>query len=157
LTFKLDYPKINSQESKFLSINKESKKMITKTTKIGSITSMIILIMLAFCCQTAIAQGRPLPLIVTDKNIYNYGEQIRVHFYRAPGFSRDWICIVPEGSLDTEAGDYQYISRRGQGILIFNSPGPGRYEARAYYGYSPGRYVVTARYRFTVVHHPNKY
>jgi len=57
--------------------------MITKTTKIGSITSMIILIMLAFCCQTAIAQGRPLPLIETDKNIYNYGEQIRVHFLRS--------------------------------------------------------------------------
>ena len=97
------------------------------------------------------------PFIETDKNIYNYGEQISVHFYRAPGFSRDWICIVPEGSLDTEAGDYQYIPGRGRGVLIFKSPGPGRYEARAYYRYSPGRYVVTARYRFTVVDHPNKY
>jgi hypothetical protein len=155
LTYKRDYPKINSQESKFLSINKEGKKMITKTTKIGSITSMIILIILAFCYQTAIARGNPL--IATDRNIYNYGEKIRVYYYHAPGYSRDWICIVPEGSLDTEAGDYQYIPKRGRGVLIFKSPGPGRYEARAYYGYSPAQYVVTARYRFTVVHHPNKY
>ena len=124
--------------------------MITKTTKIGSIASMIILIMLTFCCQTAIAQGRPLPLIETDKNIYNYGEKIRVHFYNAPGYSRDWICIVPAGARHTEAGDYQYIPRRGRGVLTFRSPRPGRYEARAYYNYSPGGYVVSARYGFTV-------
>jgi len=116
---------------------------------------MIILIILAFCYQNAIARGNPL--IATDRNTYNYGEKIRVYYYHAPGYSRDWICIVPEGSLDTEAGDYQYIPGRGRGVLIFKSPGPGRYEARAYYRYSPGRYVVTARYRFTVVDHPNKY
>ena len=47
--------------------------MITKTTKIGSITSMIILIILAFCCQTAIARGNPL--IATDRNIYIMGKR----------------------------------------------------------------------------------
>ena len=116
---------------------------------------MIILIILAFCYQTAIARGNPL--IATDRNIYNYGEKIRVYYYHAPGYSRDWICIVPEGSLDTEAGNYQYIPRGGRGVLIFRSPRPGRYEARAYYSYNPREYAVTARYRFTVVHHPNKY
>ena len=137
-----------SMKSKFLSIYKEGKKMIAKTIKIGSITSMIILIILAFCCQTSIAWGKPL--IVTDRNIYYYGEKIRVYYYNAPGYSRDWICIVPAGSLDTEAGDYQYIPRRGRSVLIFKSPGPGRYEARAYYSYSPARYTVSARYDFTV-------
>ena len=39
--------------------------MITKTTKIGSITSMIILIILAFCYQTTIARGNPL--IATER------------------------------------------------------------------------------------------
>ena len=97
-----------------------------------------------------VAGGKPY--IETDKDTYNHGEKIRVHFYNAPGYSRDWICIVPKGSLHTEAGDYQYIPRRGRGILIFASPRPGRYEARAYYNYSPGGYVVSARYGFTVQH-----
>lgn len=124
--------------------------MIIKTAKFGSITSMIILIILAFCCQTAIARGNQL--IETDRDTYNSGEEIRVNYSHASG-SRDWICIVPEGSLDTDAGDYQSIPAIGRGVLIFKSPGPGRYEARAYYDYSPGRYVVTDRYRFTVVDH----
>jgi hypothetical protein len=98
--------------------------------------------------QSTIANGKPF--IETDKNNYNHGEKIRVFFYNAPGYSRDWICIVPAGSRDTEAGNYQYIPRRGRGVLIFRSPRPGRYEARAYYNYSAGGYVVTARYGFTV-------
>jgi zinc-ribbon domain len=90
------------------------------------------------------------PLIETDKDIYNYGEKIRVHYYNAPGYPRDWICIVPAGSRNTAAGNYQYIPRGGRGVLIFRSPRPGRYEARAYYSYSPREYAVSARYGFTV-------
>jgi hypothetical protein len=97
------------------------------------------------------------PLIVTDKDIYNYGEKIRVHYYNAPGYARDWICIVPAGSRNTTVGNYQYIPRVGRGIMIYKSPRPGRYEARAYYNYSPGGYVVTARYGFTVVDRPANY
>ena len=123
--------------------------MISKTNKTGAITSMIILIILAFCCQTVMAEGEPL--IQTDKNIYNYGEAITVHFHNAPGYARDWICIVPAGSPDTEAGDYQYIPEgAAQGALIFKSPRPGQYEARAYYNYSAFRYIVSDRYLFTV-------
>ena len=89
-------------------------------------------------------------IIQTDRDTYRSGEKIQVHYYNAPGHSRDWICIVPVGSRNTDAGDYQYIPRRGQGVLTFRSPGPGRYEARAFYRYSPGRYRITARYTFTV-------
>jgi hypothetical protein len=95
-----------------------------------------------------VAGGKPL--IETDRNIYTDGEEIRVYFYNAPGYSKDWICVVPAGSRNTEAGDYQYIPRQRRGVLTFKPPRPGRYEARAYYGYSPGRYVVSARYGFTV-------
>lgn len=95
-----------------------------------------------------VANGKPF--VETDKDTYNHGEKIRVHFYNAPGYSRDWICIVPAGSRNTEAGDYQYIPRRGRGVLIFKLPRPGKYEARAYYNYSSGGYAVTARYGFTV-------
>jgi len=57
------------------------------------------------------------PWIQTDKDIYNYGEEIRVHFYNAPGYASDWICIVPSGSGDTEAGDYKYIP---EGLRRYN-------------------------------------
>ncbi|MBN1363696.1 MAG: zinc ribbon domain-containing protein [Syntrophaceae bacterium] len=89
-------------------------------------------------------------LVETEKDSYDYGEKIVVRYYNAPGYSRDWICIVPAGSRNTDAGDYKYIPRRGLGVLTFNSPPPGQYEVRAFYKYSPGRYRVTARYNFTV-------
>jgi len=89
-------------------------------------------------------------LIETDQETYRRGERIKVTYYRAPGSSRDWICIVPAGSRNTEAGDYQYIPRRGKGVMTFNAPRPGNYEARAFYNYSPGEYKITARYKFTV-------
>ena len=89
--------------------------------------------------------------IQTDKDIYNYGEEIRVHFYNAPGYASDWICIVPSGSWDTEAGDYKYIPEGvHEGVMIFHSPVQGEYEVRAYYNYSAFRYTVSARYHFTI-------
>jgi hypothetical protein len=89
--------------------------------------------------------------IETDKRVYNRGERIRVYFYNAPGYSRDWICIVGAGAPDTSAGYYQYMPNGAQrGVIAFRSPGPGRYEARAYYNYRPGQYYVSARYRFRV-------
>jgi hypothetical protein len=92
------------------------------------------------------------PLIETDKDAYQYGEKIKVYFYNAPGYSRDWICIVRAGARHTEPGNYQYIPKRGRGILTFKSSRPGKYEARAYYNYSSSEYKISARYVFTV--HP---
>lgn len=89
-------------------------------------------------------------IIETDQDTYRQGEKIKVRYFNAPGGSSDWICIVPAGSRDTEAGTFQYIPKRGQGVLVFESPRPGKYEARAFYRYSSGRYKVTARYGFTV-------
>jgi len=102
----------------------------------------------AFQSHGTVAGGRPF--VETDKDIYTYGERIRVHFYNAPGYSRDWICIVRAGSRHTAAGNYQYLPRRGRGVLGFRSPRPGRYEVRAYYSYSPSRYAISARHSFTV-------
>lgn len=97
------------------------------------------------------------PFIETDKDVYYYGEQIRVHYYNAPGYARDWICIVPAGSRNTAIGNFHYIPRGGRGELIFRSPRPGRYEARAFYSYSPLQYIVSARYGFTVEDRPANY
>ncbi len=102
------------------------------------------------------AASEPYPLIQTDKDTYAYGEEVRVHFSNAPGYSGDWICIARQGSPDTDAGDYKYMSNGlVEGVMIFKSPLPGNYEVRAYYSYSPFRYTVTARYPFTVT--PEEY
>ena len=99
-----------------------------------------------------VAGGRPF--VITDRDVYTYGERIKVYYYNAPGYSRDWICIVRAGSSRTAAGNYKYIPRGGRGVLSFKSPRPGKYEARAYYSYSPFEYAISARHSFTVVNRP---
>jgi TolB-like protein len=105
--------------------------------------------MVVLCSRTATAGAAPQ--LNTDKDIYGHGETIRVHFSNSPGNNSDWICIVPVGSSDTEAGDYQYMPKGlSQGVLTFDSPAPGKYEVRAYYNYRRNGYVVTARHGFSV-------
>ena len=99
-----------------------------------------------------VAGGRPF--VVTDRDVYTYGERIKVYYYNAPGYSRDWICIVRAGSPRTAAGNYKYIPRGGRGVLSFKSPRPGKYETRAYCSYSPFEYAISARHSFTVVNRP---
>lgn len=89
--------------------------------------------------------------VSADRKTYYPGETIRVYFSGAPGYNRDWICIVPSGAPDTDGGDYQYMpGGMSQGSLTFTAPGPGRYEVRAYYNYQANGYRVTSRFPFTV-------
>lgn len=109
----------------------------------------VVLFLVIFLCQTAPAQVSPL--VKTEKDSYGFGEMIKVIYFGAPGNEADWICIVPAGSADTEAGDYKYMPRGlSQGSLFFDSPTPGKYEARGYYDYGRRGYVVTDRYPFSV-------
>ncbi len=105
-------------------------------------------VVLIYCLQgNAWAQ----PGVSTDKATYAQGETIRVHFSGASGYNTDWMCIVPSGAPDTDAGNYQYLPYGVyQGYLSFVAPGPGEYEVRAYYNYSPGAYMVSARQSFVV-------
>jgi hypothetical protein len=101
------------------------------------------------CCETAISGDAPR--VISDKDIYNNGESIRVSFFNAPGSSNDWICIVPAGTPDTDSGDYKYVPNGlSQGSLIFDRRSPGKYEVRAYYNYRHKTYLVSARYPFSV-------
>jgi hypothetical protein len=106
--------------------------MTTTSPGMKPIRSIIVLIMVVFCCRTAMAGAAPQ--IKTDKDIYSSGETIKVNFFNAPGNPRDWTCIVAAGSSDDDAGDYQYMPRGlAEGVLTFDSRPPGKYEARAYY------------------------
>ena len=127
--------------------------MQIRSLKIRPIVSIVLLIMVTFLFQPSPVGGASV--VRTDKDIYNQGEMIRVNFSNSPGNERDWICIVPVGSPDTDGGDYKYMPRRlGQGFLIFDPPSPGEYEARAYYNYRRNGYVVSGRYAFSVVSDP---
>jgi hypothetical protein len=115
------------------STQRRRTQMQTISPKINSIVSIIILFIVAFCCQTAIADNTPS--VNTDKDIYNAGETIRVNFFNAPGSQRD----------------YQYMPNRlSQGVLTFDTPQPGKYEVRAYYNYGRNGYVISARHSFSV-------
>ena len=91
------------------------------------------------------------PGVSTDRNTYFPGEAVHVRFSGAPGYNRDWICIAPSASPDTEAGQYQYMPRGlHRGHLVFTAPAPGHYQVRAYYNYRRNGYLVSARNAFTV-------
>jgi TolB-like protein len=117
--------------------------------RLRPVATTVLLIMAALFFQPNPAGGEPR--VATDKDRYRSGEQIQVHFSGAPGEGGDWICIVPAGSPDTEAGDYRYMpDGASQGDLTFDAPPPGSYEARAYYDYRRNGYVVSARCGFSV-------
>ena len=129
--------------------------MRIRSLKIRPIVSIVLLIMVTFFSQPNSVEGASV--VRTDKNIYQQGEMIRVNFHNAPGNDSDWICIVPAGSPDTDAGDYKYMPRGlGQGSLIFDPRSPGKYEVRAYYNYRRNGYVVSGRYAFSVGSDPVK-
>ena len=93
-----------------------------------------------------------VPRVSTERDGYRQGEEIRVKFSGAPGYASDWICIVPAGAPDTDAGDYQYTPNGAQeGYLTFTAPASGDYEVRGYFNYRRGEYLVSARYPFTVM------
>ena len=122
--------------------------MQIKSLKIRPIASIFLLIMATFFQPSPVGGAQ---IVNTDKEIYPSGDKIKVHFSNSPGDGSDWICIVPVGSPDTEAGDYQYMPKGvGQGVLTFDPPSPGKYEVRAYYNYRRNGYVVSGRYAFSV-------
>lgn len=124
--------------------------MQIKILKIRPIASMILLIIVTFFFQPGHAGGAPI--VNTDKDIYSSSETIKVNFSDSPGNARDWICIVPAGSPDTEGGDWKYMPNGlSQGVITFDSRSPGIYEVRAYYNYNRNGYVVSARHGFSVV------
>jgi len=128
--------------------------MKTTNPKITPIVFIILLIMVAVCLPTATWADSQ---ISTDKDIYQVGETIRVNFYNAPGLEQDWICVVPAGSPDNEAGNYKYMPPGVvQGVLTFDCSSPGKYEVRAYYNYRRYGYMVSARHGFSVAGDPTK-
>ena len=76
------------------------------------------------------------------------GEAFVIKFFDFPSRGMDWMTIVPEGSPDTEWGQWQYTNGPS-GEYTVPTLQPGRYEIRAYYDHPNGGFVV--RDRLTVI------
>ncbi len=122
--------------------------IVSYLTKMG-LTCSLVLFILASVCPNVSAKS---PQISTDKGRYTQGEKIMVNFSGSSGHRKDWISLSLVGSPDNEAGHYNYIPQGlTQGTMTFDTPPPGKYEARGYYNYSRDGYLVYARCAFEVV------
>jgi hypothetical protein len=83
------------------------------------------------------------------KTVFAPGEKIPVHYFGTTGYRADWITIVPQGSPDTEVGNYDYL-RDVQGVWDAPALPPGAYEARIFLNYKKVGYVVADRIAFQV-------
>lgn len=109
----------------------------------------VLLTAILFVCSAALA--KPYKISTTQK-AYESDEPIIVTFSGAPGYWRDWICIVPKGAPHDEAGEYEYTgSGVHEGAIRFAGKPPGDYEARAYFDFGNLGYVISARALFKVV------
>jgi len=89
------------------------------------------------------SKNGPLPVpesyILSNKLIYEIGEDIAVEFYNGPGNTLDWIGLYNDGAPDSPSIDWQYVdgSKKSEagiktGILIFKGglSKPGNYNVR---------------------------
>jgi hypothetical protein len=109
------------------------------------ITLFLALTVFALSAQVDAATVTP------SKQIYAAGEPIVVSFADFPGYTSDWITIVPVGAPNTAWGHWRYTQGGKSGSINFNGQSPGEYEARGYFNYSgTGSYVIQARSPFSV-------
>ena len=89
--------------------------------------------------------------VTPSKQLYAAGEPIVVSFADFPGYTSDWITIVPAGAPNTAWGHWRYTQGGKSGSINFNGQSPGEYEARGYFNYAgTGSYVIQAMARFSV-------
>jgi len=86
-------------------------------------------------------------LLKLDKTRFAANEKIDIHFFYLAGNTSDWINIVPKGTPDGSAGNWQYTAGLKTGKLTFAGMAAGEYETRVFYNNS---YKVEDRLFFTV-------
>jgi hypothetical protein len=86
----------------------------------------------------------------TLKRTYAVGEPVDIEFSGLPGYSQDWITVVPATAPDNSQGEWFYAGGMKSGIHTFSGLQPGSYEVRVYFDWPSGGYDIKARYAFTV-------
>jgi hypothetical protein len=88
--------------------------------------------------------------VKTLKRTYAVGEPVIVEFSGLPGYSQDWITVVPATASESTQGEWFYTGGMKSGNYTFSGLVPGSYEVRVYFDWPDGGYNVKQRYGFTV-------
>jgi hypothetical protein len=90
------------------------------------------------------------PKISTDRTTYSSDDPITVSYSGLPGNKNDWITLVLASRPDTTYGKWVYTEGKKSGMHTFTPVSPGVYEARLYFDWPQGGYVVHGRVKITV-------
>jgi len=90
------------------------------------------------------------PRLRTVESRHQKGQPIEPQFADFPGNAQDWITIVTADAADDTYDEWFYLKGQRSGTLSFRGLAPGRYEARAYYDWPSGGYVVRGRLHIQV-------
>jgi len=85
----------------------------------------------------------------TQRPVYAVNEPIVVEYLGFPG-TNDWITVTKATNTAEQYGQYFYTSKQIGGFFTFSGLPAGDYEARAYFNWPDGGYVIRARYPFRV-------
>ncbi len=102
--------------------------------------------------EASFTVGDAAPFFRTARDSYRPGEGVQVLWSGLPGNERDWVAIAAAGSPDDQwvGANYHYTRGIVGGSHTFYGLPIGDYEARVYYNWPDGGYVVQARHPFTV-------
>jgi len=89
--------------------------------------------------------------IITDKAVYENGEDINITVTDMLGNQRDWIGIFPaeEVSSFENAYDWEWTEAINEGSILFRGLPAGDYEARAFFN---NNFEEKATYAFSIIH-----
>jgi adhesin/invasin len=73
----------------------------------------------------------PTPNLTTTQPSYLALQPIVVNYSNMPGFSFDYLALVPATASDATDGQYFYTHGAKSGTMTFDPPVPGKYEIRA--------------------------
>jgi hypothetical protein len=97
----------------------------------------------------------PPSKLKTDKDEYPLGDPVIVQFSDLPGYSKDWIALTPADKGDEVYDKTGKLFRNSDGAtegeMSFADVPGGDYEARLYYNFPLGKFIVKARYPFKVI------
>jgi hypothetical protein len=112
------------------------------TIQVGAAASPVV---------TPSATPSPGPVALTpNKLAYDFDESIRITFRGFSGSAKDWITVVPITTPTDQYAEWYYTEGKSSGELSFRGLPAGDYEARAYFDWPNGQYVVKARTAFKV-------
>jgi hypothetical protein len=85
----------------------------------------------------------------TQRPVYAANEPIIVEYVGFPG-TNDWITVTAASDPAEKYGQFFYTGKKPGGFFTFSGLPAGDYEARAYFDWPGGGYVVRARFPFRV-------